>query len=123
MQGIVMVPAYTDPKLHDISATSDPATDPECEPLDRNQPTGSPGFFAGNCKFFTRKLWGFYNQGVAFMHHGKFTTARETIEAHHGRGFSTKTEVRRFARGSAERCHRIPKVTASSSAGLEIARR
>jgi hypothetical protein len=83
-QGVVMVPAYTDLKLHDISATSDPKTDPECEPLDQNQPVGSPGFFAGNCKFITRKLWGFYNQGGAFMHHGKFTTAREAVEAHNG---------------------------------------
>ena len=82
--GLVMVPAYTDLKLHDISATSDPGTDPECEPLDQNQAAGSPGFFAGNCKFITRKLWGFYNQGGAFMHHGKFTTAREAVEAHSG---------------------------------------
>src|SRR2546430_16743979 len=70
-QGIVMAPAYTDLKLHDISATSDPKSDPECEPLDQNEPPGSPAFFAGNCKFLTRKLWGFYNQGGAFMHHGK----------------------------------------------------
>lgn len=42
------------------------------------------GFFAGNCKFITRKLWGFDNQGCAFMHHGKFTTAREAVEAHNG---------------------------------------
>jgi hypothetical protein len=82
--GVVLVEAYTDLKLHDISATSNPATDPECEPLDQNQPPGSPGFFAGNCKFITRKLWGFYNQGGAFMHHGKFTTAREAVEAHNG---------------------------------------
>lgn len=88
--GVVMVPAYTDLKLHDISATSDPATDPECEPLDQNQPAGSPGFFAGNCRFITRKLWGFYNQGGAFMHHGKFTTAREAVEAHHGEAQSSR---------------------------------
>jgi hypothetical protein len=88
--GVVMVPAYTDLKLHDISATSDPATDPECEPLDQNQPAGSPRFFAGNCKFITRKLWGFYNQGGAFMHHGKFTTAREAIEAHNGEALSQR---------------------------------
>ena len=89
-QGVVMVPAYTDLKLHDISATSNPASDPECEPLDQNQPAGSPGFFAGNCKFITRKLWGFYNQGGAFMHHGKFTTAREAIEAHAGEALSQR---------------------------------
>jgi hypothetical protein len=88
--GVVMVPAYTDLKLHDISATSDPNTDPECEPLDQNQPTGSPGFFAGNCKFITRKLWGFYNQGGAFMHHGKFTTAREAVEAHNGEALAQR---------------------------------
>jgi hypothetical protein len=87
---VVMVPAYTDLKLHDISATSKPATDPECEPLDQNQPAGSPGFFAGNCKFITRKLWGFYNQGGAFMHHGKFTTAREAVEAHSGEALSQR---------------------------------
>jgi hypothetical protein len=83
---VVMVPAYTDLKLHDMHDPSKPslADDPECEPLDQNQPAGSAGFFAGNCKFITRKLWGFYNQGGAFMHHGKFTTAREAVEAHHG---------------------------------------
>ena len=88
--GSVMVEAYTDLKLHDISATSDPATDPECEHLDQNQPAGSPAFFAGNCKFITRKLWGFYNQGGAFMHHGKFTTTREAVEAHNGEALSQR---------------------------------
>ena len=88
--GMVVVPAYTDLKLHDISATSDPKIDPECEPLDQNQPAGSPGFFAGNCKFITRKLWGFYNQGGAFMHHGKFTTAREAVEAHNGEALTQR---------------------------------
>lgn len=88
--GVVMVPAYTDLKLHDISATSDPKTDPECEPLDQNEKAGSPAFFAGNCKFLTRKLWGFYNQGGAFMHHGKFTTAREALEAHSGEALAER---------------------------------
>jgi hypothetical protein len=88
--GLVKVPAYTDLKLHDISGTSDPKTDPECEPLDQNQAAGSPAFFAGNCKFITRKLWGFYNQGGAFMHHGKFTTAREAVEAHNGEALSQR---------------------------------
>lgn len=88
--GVVMVPAYTDLKLHDISATSDPTSDSECEPLDQNQPAGSAGFFAGNCKFLTRKLWGFYNQGGAFMHHGKFTTAHEAVEAHNGEALAER---------------------------------
>ena len=86
VNGVVNVPAYTDLKLHDISATSNAASDPECEPLDQNQNAkkNPSGFFAGNCKFITRKLWGFYNQGGAFMHHGKFTTAREAVLAHAG---------------------------------------
>jgi Di-haem oxidoreductase, putative peroxidase len=88
--GVVMVQAYTDLRLHDISATSNPATDPECEPLDQNQSAGTPGFFKGNCKFITRKLWGFYNQGGAFMHHGKFTTAREAVEAHNGEALASR---------------------------------
>jgi hypothetical protein len=88
--GVVLVPAYTDLKLHDISATSNPKTDPECEPLDQNQPGGSSGFSAGNCKFITRKLWGFYNQGGAFMHHGKFTTAREAVAAHNGEALAQR---------------------------------
>ena len=88
--GLVLVPAYTDLKLHDISATSDPKTDPECERLDQNQPAGSTAFFEGNCRFITRKLWGFYNQGGAFMHHGKFTTAREAVEAHSGEARSQR---------------------------------
>jgi hypothetical protein len=96
INGVVMVPAYTDLKVHDISATHNPATDPECEPLDQNQPPTLPGgapnpkFFAGNCKFITRKLWGFYNQGGAFMHHGKFTTAREAVEAHNGEALTQR---------------------------------
>ena len=85
--GVVMVPAYTDLKVHDITTGPE---DPNCEPLDQNQPAGSPGFFAGNCKFITRKLWGFYNQGGAFMHHGKFTTAREAIEAHNGEALAQR---------------------------------
>lgn len=88
--GVATVQAYTDLKLHDISATSNPSMDPECEPLDQNQPPGTPGFFAGNCKFITRKLWGFYNQGGAFMHHGKFTTAREAVEAHNGEALASR---------------------------------
>ena len=85
--GVVMVAAYTDLKVHDITTGPD---DPNCEPLDQNQPAGSPGFFAGNCRFITRKLWGFYNQGGAFMHHGKFTTAREAIEAHTGEALAQR---------------------------------
>jgi hypothetical protein len=78
--GIVWVPAFTDLKLHDISTGPD---DPNAEPLDQNQPAGTPKFFAGNTRFITRKLWGVGNSGP-FMHHGKFTTMREAILAHSG---------------------------------------
>jgi Di-haem oxidoreductase, putative peroxidase len=85
--GVVMVPAYTDLKLHTMC---DGPTDPNAEPLDQNQPAGSPGFFAGNQKFITRKLWGLYNSGP-FMHHGKFTTMREAITlGHNGEASSTR---------------------------------
>jgi hypothetical protein len=85
--GVVMVPAYTDLKLHTMC---DGPTDPNAEPLDQNQPAGSPGFFAGNQKFITRKLWGLYNSGP-FMHHGKFTTMREAITlGHNGEATATR---------------------------------
>ncbi len=84
--GIVWVPAFTDLKLHDI--TTGP-TDPNAEPLDQNQPAGTPKFFAGNTKFITRKLWGVGNSGP-FMHHGKFTTMREAILAHSGEALTSR---------------------------------
>jgi hypothetical protein len=99
--GVVMVPAYTDLKLHDIttgrpSCASNPELVPtgECdgdmEALDLNQPEGSPEFFAGNRKFVTRKLWGIANQH-SFGHHGQYTTLREVILAHNGEALATKT--------------------------------
>jgi hypothetical protein len=78
--GVFRVPAFTDLKLHDI--TSGPG-DPNREPLDQNQPAGSVGFFAGNSRFITRKLWGIANQHP-FMHHGQFTTMRQAVLAHAG---------------------------------------
>jgi hypothetical protein len=80
-RGAVMVPAYTDFKLHDIT-TGIPG-DPNIEALDMNQPAGSPGFFAGNAKFLTRKLWGAANE-PPFFHHGMFTTLRQAVKAHDG---------------------------------------
>jgi len=79
-QGVVMVPAFTDLKLHDICAGPN---DPNGEPLDQQSAPGSRDFFAGNRKFITKKLWGLANQGP-YMHHGKFTTMREAILAHSG---------------------------------------
>jgi hypothetical protein len=78
--GAVYVPAFTDLKLHDI--TSGPG-DPNREPLDMQQLAGSQGFFAGNSKFLTRKLWGAANE-PPFVPHGQLTTLREAVLAHMG---------------------------------------
>ena len=83
---IVWVPAFTDLKLHDITTG---AIDPNAEPLDQNQPAGTPKFFAGNTKFITRKLWGVGNSGP-YLHHGKFTTMREAILAHSGEALGSR---------------------------------
>ena len=79
--GVVMVPAYTDLKLHDI--TTGASDDPNREALDMNEPAGSPAFFKGNGKFLTRKLWGTANE-PPFFHHGQFTTLRQSVKAHDG---------------------------------------
>jgi hypothetical protein len=78
--GVVYVPAFTDLKLHDICAGPD---DPNIEILDMNRPAGSPGFFGGNRRFLTRKLWGTANE-PPYFHHGMFTTLREAVLAHAG---------------------------------------
>jgi len=78
--GVVRVPAYTDLKLHDI--TSGPG-DPNMEPIDINQPAGSPGFFAGNRRFLTKKLWGAASE-PPYFHHGRFMTLRAATLAHDG---------------------------------------
>jgi len=84
--GAVMVPAFTDLKLHDICTGPG---DPNAELLDQQEVVGSSNFFAGNRKFITRKLWGLANQGP-FMHHGKFTTMREAILAHSGEALDSR---------------------------------
>lgn len=84
--GVVYVPAFTDLKLHDI--TSGPE-DLNREELDLNEPAGSTGFFAGNSKFITRKLWGAASE-PPFFHHGKFTTFRESILAHSGEALGSR---------------------------------
>jgi cytochrome c peroxidase len=84
--GVVYVEAYTDLKLHDICGGLD---DPNIEPLDMNQPAGSPGFFAGNRKFLTKKLWGAANE-PPFFHHGQFTTMRQAVLAHSGEALNSR---------------------------------
>ena len=88
--GVTWVPAFTDFKLHDIA--SDP-NDPNREPLDITQPAGLMGFFEGNGRFLTKRLWGVGNQ-PPYFHHGKFTTLREAILAHGGEAAASRAEFR-----------------------------
>ncbi|MEL7537947.1 MAG: di-heme oxidoredictase family protein [Pseudomonadota bacterium] len=82
---VVEVPAYTDFRLHNITSGPD---DPNCEPLNMHFPAGSAEFFAGNCRFLSSRLWGVADAGP-YMHHGKYTTMREAIEAHAGEAQAT----------------------------------
>ena len=85
--GYITVPAYTDLKVHDI--TTGLPGDPDHEPLDMNQAAGSSGFFAGNNRFITRKLWGIANQH-SFGHHGLYTTMRAAVLAHSGEALNSR---------------------------------
>ncbi len=89
-KGVTWVPAFTDLKLHDITSGPD---DPNREPLDMQEAAGSAGFFAGNAKFLTRKLWGIANE-PPFFHHGKYTTMREAVLAHAGEAQAVTDEFR-----------------------------
>ena len=84
--GVIYVPAFTDLKVHDIC---DGPNDPNRERLDMNQAAGSPGFFAGNQRFITRKLWGTANE-PPFFHHGQFTTLRQAVLAHSGEALASR---------------------------------
>lgn len=77
---VVMVPAFTDMKLHDIT---DPAEPAEAEALDMNWFVWSPKFAGGNRHFLTKRLWGAANE-PPFFHHGLFTTLRQAVMAHDG---------------------------------------
>jgi hypothetical protein len=91
VDGVTMVPAYTDMRLHDITSGPD---DPNREPIDMQRVRGSErhfypeAFFAGNGKFLTRKLWGVASK-PNFYHHGKYTTMREAVVAHAGEAQAT----------------------------------
>ncbi len=78
--GVIWVPAFTDFKVYDITSGPD---DPNCEALNMHAAAGSDAFFAGNCKFLAKRLWGAANE-PPYFHHGLFTTMREAIEAHRG---------------------------------------
>jgi hypothetical protein len=79
-RNVVIVPAYTDMKLHDITDPDEPA---EAEALDMNWFVWSPKFSGGNRRFLTKRLWGAANE-PPYFHHGLFTTLREAVLAHHG---------------------------------------
>ena len=83
---VVLVPAYTDFKLHDIT---DPADESAKEPLDMNYPNSSHKFVAGNRMFLTRRLWGAANE-PPYFHHGMFTTLRQAVLAHAGEALAQR---------------------------------
>jgi Di-haem oxidoreductase, putative peroxidase len=82
----LMVPAYTDFKLHDITNPKDPYP---IESLDMNQPVWSPKFKEGNRKFLTKRLWGAANE-PPYFHHGLFTTLRAAVLGHAGEAMQSR---------------------------------
>jgi hypothetical protein len=89
---VVLVAAYTDFRLHDIT---DPADASAAEPLDINQPVGSARFRAGNRRFLTKRLWGVGNQ-PAYFHHGLFTSLRQAVLAHAGEAIQQRQAFERL---------------------------
>ena len=89
---VVMVPAYTDLKLHDITDPNEPE---EAEPLDMNWFVWSPKFSDGNRRFLTKRLWGAANE-PPYFHHGLFTTLREAVLAHNGEAVEERRSFQRL---------------------------
>lgn len=83
---VMMVPAYTDFKLHDVSGEAD---DIPSEALDMNWPVWAAKFPAGNKRFLTRRLWGIANSGPYF-HHGLFSTMRQAVLGHAGEAIGSR---------------------------------
>ena len=81
----IMVPAYTDFKLHDISGDEKP------EHLDQNQTAWSPKFRDGNRRFLTKRLWGAANE-PPYFHHGLFTTMRRCVMEHYGEALESRSQ-------------------------------
>jgi hypothetical protein len=82
---VILVPAYTDFKLHDITDPSQPAD----EVIDMNQSLVSPKLREGNRRFLTKRLWGAANE-PPYYHHGRFTTLRQAVLAHHGEALAER---------------------------------
>jgi hypothetical protein len=90
---LVMVPAYTDLKLHDIT---DPKEPDEAEPLDMNWFVWSPKFSEGNRRFLTKRLWGAANE-PPYFHHGLFTTLRQAVLGHDGEALTERKAFQALA--------------------------
>jgi len=90
---VVLVPAFTDMKLHDIADPDDPS---EVEALDMNWFVWSPKFAGGNRRFLTKRLWGAANE-PPFFHHGLFTTLRQSVLAHHGEALAERRAFQALA--------------------------
>lgn len=83
---VMMIPAYTDFKLHDVSGEAD---DMPVEAIDMNWPVWAPKFAVGNKRFLTRRLWGIANSGPYF-HHGMFSTMRQAVLGHAGEAIDSR---------------------------------
>lgn len=90
---LLMVPAYTDLKLHNITDPDDPA---EAEALDMNWFVWSPKFREGNRRFLTKRLWGSANE-PPYFHHGLFSTLREAVLGHHGEALAERRAFQALA--------------------------
>ena len=88
----ILVPAYTDFKLHDIT---DPDDVEAAEPIDMNQSLVSAKLRGGNRRFVTKRLWGAANE-PPFFHHGRFTTLRQSVLAHYGEALAERRTFERL---------------------------
>lgn len=91
--GVINVPAYTDFKLHDVTDPADPS---DAEHIDMNQSLVSPRLRGGNRRFLTKRLWGAANE-PPYFHHGRFTTLRQAVLAHHGEALRERRAFQQLA--------------------------
>jgi cytochrome c peroxidase len=60
-----------------------------------NQSLVSARLRGGNRRFVTRRLWGAANE-PPYFHHGKFTTLRQAVLAHHGEALGERRAFERL---------------------------